>query len=131
MRTFRLARIAAEAEAVRLRHRARRAAIRAVCAVVAIIFLAGALVFAHVAAWYWLRQCWEARYVGLAFAGADVLLAILFGLLAIRSSPGRIETEALEVRRRALEGASASVAWSSLAVQVLRMAGRLLARRRN
>ena len=130
MRTLRLARIAAEAEGLRLRHVAQRTAVRCAAAVVALVFLGGAVAFAHIAVWYWLRLSFEARHVALMFAGADLILAGALGLLAARSSPGRTEVEALAVRQRALEGAGASIAWSTMAVQVLRIVGRLFVRSR-
>ena len=80
MRPLRLARIAAEAEGVRLRHRAQRTAVRVVFAMIALIFLAGTLVFLHIAAWFWLRQSWERQYAALILAGADLVLALLLAL---------------------------------------------------
>ena len=130
MRTLRLARIAAEAEGLRLRHLARRTAVRATLGVVAFGFFAAAVVLAHVAAWFWLLRFWEPDNAALALAGADLLIAIALGLLAARSSPDRTEIEALAVRQRALDGAGASIAWSSLALQALRILGNLLSRRR-
>jgi phage shock protein PspC (stress-responsive transcriptional regulator) len=130
MRPLRLARIAAEAEGVRLRHSAQRTVVRVVFAMIALIFLAGTLVFLHIAAWFWLRQSWEHQYAALILAGADLVLALLLAVVAMRSSPDRVELEALAVRQRALEVATASVAWSALAVQILRLAGNLLSRSR-
>ena len=130
IRPLRLARIAAEAEGVRLRHRAQRTAVRAAFAMIALVFLAGAVAFVHVAGWFWLRQSWERQYAALILAGADLVLALLLALLAMRSSPDRAELEALAVRQRALEGATASVAWSTLAVELLRVAGNLVSRSR-
>ena len=129
MRPLRLARIAAEAEALRLRHRARRAAIRAMLAVVATAFVIGAVAFLHIAVWSWLRKSWDAPYVALTLAAADLVVAVLLGLLAARAAPSQIELEALAVRERALEGATTAIAWSTLAVQLLRVLNRLLARR--
>jgi hypothetical protein len=130
MRTLRLARIAAEAEGLRLRHAAQRTAVRIAAGVVALVFLIGAVGFAHIAVWGWLRLSFEARHVALMFTGADLVLAGLLGLLAARSSPGQVEREALEVRRRAIEGAGTSVAWSTMTLQVLRLLGGLIVRRR-
>jgi phage shock protein PspC (stress-responsive transcriptional regulator) len=130
MRPLRLARIAAEAEGVRLRHRAQRTAVRAAFAMIALVFVAGTLVFVHLAAWFWLRQSWDRQYAALILAGADLVLALLLVLLAMRSSPDQMELEALAVRQRALEGATASIAWSTLALQVLRVASNLLSRSR-
>ena len=131
MRSLRLARIAAEAEGVRLRYSARRTAVRAVLGLVALGFLFGALVFCQIAAWYWLRASWDRPAAALILAGAELVLAAILALLAARSSPGRVELEALAVRRQALEGAAGSLAFSTLATQLLRLAIDLLRRRRH
>lgn len=131
MRTLRLAQIAAEAEGLRLRHRAGRAVTRGVFAIVALGFLAGAVVFAHVAAWSWLRLDWQAQHAALIVAGADLVLAAILALLAARSSPGRVELEALAVRRRALESAAGTLAFSALAMEMLRLLTSLVSRRRS
>jgi hypothetical protein len=129
MRTLRLARIAAEAEGLRLRYGARRATMRAVLGLVALGFLFGALVFCQIAAWYWLRVSWDRPAAALILGGAELVLAGLFAGLAARSSPGRIEIEAQAVRRRALESATSSLAFSALLTQLLPLAVRLLRRR--
>jgi hypothetical protein len=131
MRALRLARIAAEAEGVRLRHRAQRTGFRALLGIIATGFLFGTVVFAHVAGWFWLRLSLDGQYVALILAGADLVLAVVLGLLATRSAPSQVEMEALAVRQRALEGATASIAWSSLALQLLRVVGNLLSRPRH
>src|SRR6478752_3012672 len=102
MHPLRLARIAAEAEGLRLRFVAKRIATRAMLGFIALIFLLGTVTFCHVAAWYWLRQSWQGPQAALILAGADLVLAAILGLLAARSAPGRIELEALAVRQRAL-----------------------------
>jgi hypothetical protein len=130
MRPLRLARIAAEAEVLRLRHRARRTAVRATLAIIATAFLIAAVGFVHVAAWFWLRQSWDGKYVALTLAGADLVVAALLGVLAMRAAPSQIELEALAVRERALEGATAAITWSTIAVQSLRILNNLLARSR-
>jgi len=120
MRPLRLARIAAEAEGLRLRHAAQRTAIRAVLGLLALGFVFGAVTFCHVAAWYWLRQSWEGPAAALIMAGADLIVALLLGLLAARSRPSHVEIEALAVRRQALQSATSSLAFSALAAQLLR-----------
>lgn len=99
--------------------------------IVAMGFLGGAVVFAHVAAWFWLRVAWEARHAALIVAGGDLVLAILLGLLAARSSPSRVELEALAVRRRAIESVGSTLAFSALAMQLIRLFTNLLSRRRS
>lgn len=130
MRTLRLARVAAEAEGLRLRYATRRSAVRAVLGLIALGLLFGALVFCHIAAWYWLRMSFDRPAAALIIAGAELVLAAFLAMLAARSSPGRLEAEALAVRQRALEGATSSLAFSSLITQLLSLAIRLLRRRR-
>ena len=129
MRTLRLARIAAEAEGLRLRYSAQRTVVRAVLGMIALAFLLSALVFGQIAAWYWLRVSWDRPAAALILGGGELVLAAIFGLLAARSSPGRIEREALAVRRRAVEGATSSLAFSALVTQLLPLAVRLFRRR--
>jgi hypothetical protein len=95
-----------EAEALRLRLHLKRAATRAVLVSIAVALLLGALAFGHIAAWYWLREYLAAKYVGLIFAGIDLLLALVLALLAAWCRPGEAELEALALRRRALDDAT-------------------------
>jgi hypothetical protein len=132
MRPFRLARIAAEAEGVRLRGMAARIATRAAFAIVALVFLAGALVFLHLAAWYELRTAMDLSYLASAasLGGADLLLAIVLLALASRSAPSRVEIEALEVRRKAVEGIGSALSITALLLPLLRIASSFWRRRR-
>ena len=124
MRTLRLARIAAEAEGLRLRRQAQRIAVRLVCGFVALVFLAWGMALAHVAIWFALHENggvapWA---TALIMAAGDTVLALFLLLIVARSSPGRVEQEALEVRRRALENAAGGFALASLLVPGLRLA---------
>jgi hypothetical protein len=130
MRTFSLVRVAADAELLRLRLRARRGAVRAVLALVALGFLAGAAVFCHLALWYWLRHHFEPPQSALILAGIDIALAVILALLAARSTPSRTELEALDVRHRAVEGITASLAFSAIAMQLFRLATQFVRRPR-
>jgi|RhiMetStandDraft_4_1073278.scaffolds.fasta_scaffold97703_3 hypothetical protein len=121
LRPLRLARIAAEAEGLRLRYVAQRTATRGIVGVIALIFVLAALGFFHIALWFWLRRHFESPATSLIVAGGDLLIALIFGLFAARSSPGRLETEALEIRRRALENATSALTYSTLAAQALRV----------
>jgi hypothetical protein len=130
MRTLRLARIAAEAEGLRLRRQAQRMVVRAVFGVMALVFLAWALAFAHVAAWFALRvngdvAPWAAA---LIIAGGDAAITLFLLLIAARSSPGQVELEALEVRRRALESATRGFALATVLVPLTRFAMNLARR---
>ncbi len=130
MRALRLARIAAEAEGLRLRYSVQRIAVRCALGLAASGFFLGVVFFCHLAAWYWLRHSFEGHAVALILAGADLVLAVFLILLAARSSPSRVEVEALAVRQRALESATSSLAVSSLAMQLLRMGVDLFRRAR-
>ncbi len=129
MRALRLARIAAEAEGIRLRYAIRRAVVRAVLGLIALGLLFGALVFCHIAVWYWLRMSFDRPAAALIVAGAELLVAVVLALLAARSSPGRVEAEALALRRRAMENAASSLAFSALLTQSLPLLVRLFRRR--
>lgn len=121
MRPLRLARIAAEAEGIRLRSRARRVMVRVALTILALGLLLGAAVLCHIAAWFWLRQRWEPQVVALVLAGVDAVLAFLLLLLAARSTDSRVELEALAVRQRAVESIAGTFAMSALATQLLRI----------
>jgi hypothetical protein len=132
MRPFRLACIAAEAEGVRLRGFVSRVVVRAVLLMVALLFLLGAVVFVHLAAWYWLRTGMNQSFPAATgiLGGADLVVAIILAFAATRSSPSRVELEALEVRRKAIVAIGGTFSLASLVIPILRMAVSLGRRRR-
>jgi hypothetical protein len=132
MRPYRLARIAAEAEGVRLRGLVSRIVTRAIMGVVALLFVLGAIVFAHLAAWYWVRTGLEQTFLGAAgiLGGGDLLIAVILGFLASRSTPSRVEREALEVRRKAIEGIGSALSLTQLVMPILRFAVDMRRRKR-
>jgi hypothetical protein len=129
MRPIRLARIAAEAEGVRLRGMMARIVTRAIFAVIALFFILGAVTFGHIAAWYEIRVALDQSYLATAgiLGGADLLLAIILLFLASRSTPSRVEIEAREVRRQALAGIGSAM---NLAQLVLPLVTRIVGARR-
>lgn len=114
VRPLRLARIALAAEGLRQRLQFRRAILRATICAIAVALMIGALAFAHLAAWYWLRDSLPRPLVALIFAGFDLVLALPLLLLALRSGPGLAEREARAVRERALDDATDWLAVSAL-----------------
>ena len=118
IRPFRLARIALAAESLRLRHFLSRIVTRIVFGFVALLMVFGAVIFAHVAAWHWLRGMLPGSAVGLIFAGFDLVLAAIFGVLSMRSTPGVAEREALAVRERALDDAANSLSVSAITMRI-------------
>jgi hypothetical protein len=123
VRALRASRIVVDAEALRLRLQARRFAVRAILAAVALVFLAFALVLAHVAAWFWLRvNCgWMVQSTAALLAVGDLVVAGVVGAVALRLGPGPAEIEARLLRRQAWQALVATAAWPMIAVRVLRL----------
>jgi hypothetical protein len=132
MNPVRLARIAAEAEGVRLRGLMTRLASRVIMGVIAFLFVFGAVVFAHIAAWLEIRADLDLTPLATAgiLGGIDLLVAVILGLLASRSSPSRVEVDALDVRRRALQGISSTLSVGQMLIPVLRLITNVRRRRR-
>jgi hypothetical protein len=131
VRPVQLARIAAEAEGVRLRRLARRIVLRAILGVIALLFFLGAIVFAHIAVWYWLRTGLTQSFPAAAgiLGGGDLLVAIILGIVATRSSPSRVELEALAVRRQAMAAIGGTFTLAGLVIPILRIVANLRRRR--
>jgi len=133
MRSLRLYRIAAEAEGLRLRQMSQRTVVRVALGIVALVFLTAALIFAHLVVWFWLRTMFSELVAAAIIGGGDLVLALVLVLFAALSKPGRVEREALQVRRSALAGASnamAPLALASMAVPALRIGAELMRHRR-
>jgi hypothetical protein len=123
VRVVRLARVAAEAESVRLRGFASRVVTRAILGLIALLFVLGAIAFAHLATWYWLRTGLDQTPPAAAgiLGGVDLIVAAILGFLATRSTPSRVEVEALEVRRKAVQGIGGTFSLAQLVIPILRM----------
>ena len=91
---------------------------RAIFAVIALFFILGAVTFGHIAAWYEIRIALNQSYLATAgiLGGIDLLLAIILLFLASRSTPSRVETEAREVRRKAVQGMLSAVSITQIAL---------------
>ena len=104
MRTLRLAQVAAQAEGLVLKRTALRFGKRAAYGAVAAVFALALLVMVHVIGWVALNSLggitpfWSSVIV----FGVDLVLAVLFGLLARGTLPDTVEREALELRDRSL-----------------------------
>jgi vacuolar-type H+-ATPase subunit I/STV1 len=105
----------------------KRQGMRAALGLIGVIFVFGVLVWIHAAAWQGLLMYVRAIYATLIMLGVDLVIAIILGLLAAKSSPGRTEREALEVRKRALGEARNSLALGG----IIPVAGALLRSRRS
>jgi hypothetical protein len=127
MRAVNLAKVAVEAEILRIQHMLKRQGMRAAFGLVAVIFALGVLVLAHVAGWQILRLYVPPIYATLILLGLDLVVAAIFGILAAKSSPSRAERDALAIRQQALREARSSLALGAL----IPIASRLLRSRRN
>ena len=123
MRTLRLARIAAEAEGLILRRHLRRVVVQAVLGAVVIIFLIAALALAHFAGWLALLRVVAPVYAALIVFGVDVVIAVILGLLAMRSSSDRIEREAIQVRDQAKQQLAIAAATAFTFAPIARIMG--------
>lgn len=87
MRSVNLLRIAAEAEVLRYRCMAARQGRRAAFGAIALLFVLAVLALGEVAAWLALYPRFAAIETTLILLGINLVIAIVFGLLAARSSP--------------------------------------------
>ena len=124
MRSLRLARIAAEAEGLRLRRLVRRMVIRAAMGAVASVFLLFALGAAHAAFYFALRPSLPDWGAALVVVGADVVIGGLFGLIAAKRGPGHVEREAQQVSRQARNELLTLAGTLSMAAPVARLFGK-------
>jgi len=107
--SFRLIRIAAEAELIRLRALLKRQARRGIYAVIAALLAISLLVLAEVLLWQVIRLYLEPIPTTASVFGINGLLMICFVWLARKSIPSDHEREALRVRQDALHQARASL----------------------
>ena len=98
-------------------------AVRAVLGAVALMFLLGALVLAHVAAWYWLRMRfeWMVDTTAALLAAGDLVAAGVVAMAALRLGPGPVETEARLLRQQAWRNLAETVAWPMIVLRLLRL----------
>ena len=126
MKIIRLGRAALDAELLRLRSAATRAARRAALAAIAGVFGLLAFVVLHVAAFFVLEldahitPAWSAVIV----AGGDAFFALVLLLAARSGAPGAVEIEARITRDRALAELRTSVAIATFTGPAARYAGR-------
>ena len=82
---------------------------RAAFGAVALVFVLG-----EVAAWLALCLLFAAIPTTLILLGINLVIAIPFGLLAMRSSPSLAEREALQVRQQSLDAARGMLSLAAL-----------------
>jgi hypothetical protein len=123
MRTVSLARVAAQAEAIRLRAFASRTVVRATLAGIAVFFLIAGLVAGHIAGGMALTPYVGPLRATLIVGGADLVIAVILALIAASSKESRVEIEALQVRKSAQAQLGEEVAMAAILAPVLRLLG--------
>ena len=123
MRTFRLAKVIAQAELLRLRSMARRLAFSAAFGLIALFFLICALVVLHVVIAIALTPSQGPLLAVVYVLIGDVVITVLFALLAVFNRPGKVEREALELRQQARLQLDASLTKASLVASATRSLG--------
>ncbi len=118
MRTVELAKVAAAAEALRLRRIAHRQAMRAAFGAGAAVFAIAVFVLLHVVLYQLLVRVVTPVQDGLILLALDLIIAGILGYLAMSNKPDAIETEALMVRRQAVVEMKRSMTVMALASEV-------------
>lgn len=96
---------------------------RAAYGAVALVFALGTLTMLEVAGWQLLHFYVAPLYATLILLGINLLLAVVFGFLAARSSPTHAELEAMRVRQDALASARGSLALTATIPTVTTLLG--------
>ncbi len=103
MRSVELAKIAASAEALRLRQMAKRQGMRGAYGAGAAVFAIALLVMVHVVIYHLLTPGYVTPLVAsLIILALDLVVAAVLGLMAKSDKPNPIEDEAKQVRQQAL-----------------------------
>ena len=118
MRAVELAKVAAAAEALRLRRIARRQAMRAAFGAGAAVFAVAVFVLLHVLAYHLLLKIVSPAIASLILLVVDLVIAGVLGFMAMRNTPDDVEREALAVRRQAVHEMKRSITVMALASEV-------------
>src|SRR5690348_8536068 len=87
---------------------------RAAFGAIALVFVLAVLALGEVAAWFALYLRFAAIPTTLILLGINLIIAVTFGLLAVRSSPSLAEREALQVRQQSLDAARGALSLAAL-----------------
>ena len=123
MRAVELAKVAANAEKLRLTTQAKRQATRAVFGAVAAVFAIGLLIMLHVIGYILLRQSFTPVISAVIVLAVDLVIALVCGILAMRNTPSAIEREALDIRKQAVKEMKTSLTVLSMVGPASRLLG--------
>ena len=113
-----------------LRRMVRRQIMRAVYGVVAAVFMIGALILVHVIGFEALAPYLTPLEDSAVLFAVDLVIAIVFGILAARGAPDAVEVEAKQLRDQSLGAMKESLAIATLIGPVGRLASRAVGRKR-
>lgn len=102
MRTVELAKVAASAEALRLRRVAHRQGMRAAYGAGAAVFAIAVFVLMHVVAYNAMVPGLSPLVASLIILGVDLIVAAILGYLALSNKPDAVEDEAKMIRQQAI-----------------------------
>ncbi len=118
MRTIDLAKVAASAEALRLRRIAHRQGMRAAYGAGAAVFGIGVFVLLHVVAYHAMVPQLSPLVASIILLVFDLVVAAVLGYLAMSSKPDTIEDEAKMIRQQAVVEMRRSVTAMALVGEV-------------
>lgn len=118
MRAVELAKVAASAEALRLRRMARRQGIHAAYYAAAGVFAVAAFVVLHVVLYHLMVPRLTPFQASLVLLALDLVVAGVFAYLAMRDTPDPIEEEARLIRQQAMVEMRQSLTVTALAASV-------------
>jgi len=118
MRTIDLAKVAASAEALRLRRIARRQGMRAAYGAGAAAFGIGVFVLLHVVAYHAMVPQLSPLVASIILLAFDLVVAAVLGYLALSNKPDTIEDEAKMIRQQAVVEMRRSVTAMALVGEV-------------
>lgn len=102
MRTVELAKVAASAEALRLRRVAHRQGMRVAYGAGAAVFAIAVFVLLHVVAYNAMVPRLSPLVASLILLGVDLIVAAILGYLALSNKPDAVEDEAKMIRQQAV-----------------------------
>lgn len=102
MRTVELAKVAASAEALRLRRVAHRQGMRVAYGAGAAVFAIAVFVLLHVVAYNAMVPRLSPLVASLILLGVDLIVAAILGYLALSNKPDAVEDEAKMIRQQAI-----------------------------
>ena len=123
LRVVTLAKLAAQAEGVRLKALAKRQGMRGAYGAVAAVFGLLLLVMLHISIFEFLVPAVGGGFAALIVVGIDVLMIVIFGVLAARDTPSQTEREAALISRQARGQISDAVSTFTVLTPVARIVG--------